>query len=150
MNIRQEKQKGFSAIIAVVLIVLFSLLGIYMATLSNIGSLNTTQSLGSMQAWFATRSTAEWAIYQALNRPACTCGTDCCTTAPAINGATINFTLGGANGFQGNVTSCTENTITEASSTYCVYNLGITTSKGTLGGITYVSRSIDISVTDAP
>ncbi len=149
MTTNLSNQKGFSAIIAVVLIVLFALLGTYMATLSNIGSLNTTQSLGSMQAWFAARSGAEWAVYQALNRPACTCGTNCCTAAPTINTATINFTAGGINGFQSTI-SCGESAVTEAGTSYCVYDLSVVAERGTVGSMTYVSRVINVSMTDAP
>ena len=97
MSVQFKKQNGFSAIIAVILIVLFALLGTYMATLSNIGSLNTTQSLGSMQAWFAAKSGLDWAVHDAIQNAA---GTLNC------NGAGPNFTLAGGatNSFNVNVT----------------------------------------------
>lgn len=56
MKTLKKAQKGFSIIVAVVLIVLFALIGGYMATLTSVGSLNTTVSAGGMQAWFAARS----------------------------------------------------------------------------------------------
>lgn len=146
---KPAKQKGFSAIIAVVLIVLFALLGTYMATLSTIGSLNTTQSLGSMQTWFAAKSGAEWAVHQALH-PAvpCTCGTDCCT---AINGATISFSTSGTiNGFQSTITACSDAPYTEAGSSYCVYNVSVSATRGSPGDMTYLSRNLNFSVTDLP
>lgn len=149
MSIITANQKGFSAIIAVILIVIFGLIGTYMATLANISSFNTTQSAGAMQAWFAARSSAEWAVYQSLNRPACTCGADCCTVAPTIDAASINFTTGELDGFQSSI-SCAESSVTEGSTSYCVYDLGITAERGSSGALTYISRSINLSVTDAP
>jgi MSHA biogenesis protein MshP len=153
MRLFNGKQKGFSAIIAVVLIVLFGLLGGYMATLSTVSVFNTAQSAGSMQAWFAARSGAEWAVYQALNR-ACTCGTDCCSTGTSgteinINGAVVSFDSGELNGYQATL-SCSESAVSEGGSNYCVYNLGVNAERGSSGSITYVSRQINLSITDAP
>jgi MSHA biogenesis protein MshP len=144
---RHRKQKGFSAIIAVILIVLFALLGTYMATLSNIASFNTTQSLGSMQAWFAARSGVEWAIFRVMNDGNC----------GAVDAVTLNLTGGSTNGFSV-VLGCNvidddamADGIKEAGITaYNVYNITADASKGSLGGITYLSKNIRISVTDAP
>ena len=141
---KYQKQKGFSAIIAVVLIVLFALLGTYMATLSSIGSLNTTQSLGSMQAWFAARSGLDWAVYDAIqnNGASLNCGA-----------AGPNFTLsgGGTNNFDVQVT-CTTTSFTEAGiCTPCItYGLTVVADRGSQGEITYVSRTLRASVTNAP
>jgi len=141
-----HRQKGFSAIIAVVLIVLFALLGTYMATLSNISSFNTTQSLGSMQAWFAARSGVEWAAFRVINDGNC----------GAVNAVTINLTGGATNGFSVAMT-CTvvdddgaADGIREGGTTYNIYNITANATKGTIGGISYLSKTINISITDAP
>jgi MSHA biogenesis protein MshP len=145
---RIGKQKGFSAIIAVVLIVLFALLGTYMATLSNISSFNTTQSLGSMQSWFAARSGIEWAVYRVINDGNC-------TTVSAAS--PLSLSGGSTNGFSVTLTCSVvdddglSDGIREAGgSPYNVYNITASASKGSLGGITYLSKNINISVTDAP
>jgi len=142
MSVLMNKQRGFSAIIAVVLIVLFALLGAYMATLSNISSLNTTQSRGAMQAWFAAKSGSSWAVYDAIQNAAANLN---------CNAAGPGFTLtgGATNGFDIQVT-CTSGSVTEASSTYTVYSLTIFAERGNAGDITYVSRTINVSVSDAP
>lgn len=142
MKISRNKQAGFSAIIAVILVVLFALLGTYMATLSNIGSLNTTQSLASMQAWFATKSGFEWAVYDAIHNGAV--NLNCNAGGPS-------FTLGGgaADGYKIQIT-CTTSPVTEASSTYIVYALTSVADRNSVGTITYVSRTIKASITDAP
>lgn len=149
MMINYKRQSGFSAIMAIIYVVLFAILGTFILTFSTISSLNTSQSLGSMRAWSAAKSGAEWAVYQALNRPACTCGTNCCTTGTAIDGASITFTTAGLNDFVSTV-SCADTSVTEASTSYCVYNLGVLATRGTAGDLTFVSRNINLSVTDAP
>jgi hypothetical protein len=143
----QNKQGGFSAIIAVVLIVLFALIGTYMATLSTIGSLNTTQSLGSMQAWFAARSSVEWAVFRVINDGDCV----------AVNAATpLSLTGGATNGFTVTL-ACSvfdddgmADGIDEGGTIYNVYDITVNARKGSVGDITYLSKSINISVTDAP
>jgi len=148
MNAGRRLQKGLGAITVIVLIVLFSLVGAYMSTLSTSATMNTILSGGAIQAWFSARSGVEWAVHQALNRPACACGgTTCCSTAPAIDGAVINFTGGGASGFQANV-GCSETSLTEGASSYCVYNIDVTASRGSAGEVTYAARRIEVTVTD--
>ena len=134
-----KKQKGFSAIIAVILIVLFGLIGTYMATLSNVSSFNTTQSAGSMQSWFAAKSGFEWAVYDALQNGA---GNLNC------NAAGPGFTLSGGatNGFNIQIT-CTSSSVTEGGTTYNVFGLTSVASKNSAGSITYVSRTINASIT---
>ena len=62
MRLLRKKQRGFSAIIAVILVILLALIGAYMSTLTSVGSINTTVSAGTMQAWYAARSGIEWAV----------------------------------------------------------------------------------------
>lgn len=147
MNRAPNKQQGFSIIIAIVLVTLFGLLGTYMATVSNISSLNTTQSLGSMQAWFATRSAVDWAVYRVVNDGDCT----------AVNTASpLSLTGGSTNGFSV-VLTCSvfdddgmADGIDETGTPYNVYDITANATKGSVGDITYLSKRINISVTDAP
>lgn len=148
MKVLRKVQRGLGAITVIILIVLFSLVGAYMSTLSTTATMNTVLSGGSIQAWFASRSAVEWAVHHALNRPPCGCGgTTCCTAAPAIDGAVINFTAGGMNGYRATI-DCSESGLSEGSSNYCVYNIGVLATRGTAGDETYVSRRIEVTVTD--
>ena len=141
-------QRGLGAITVIILIVLFSLIGAYMSTLSTSSTMNTILSGGSIQAWFASRSGVEWAVHQALNRPACVCGgTTCCSAGTSIDGAVINFSGGGTNGYQANI-DCSETSLTEGADSYCVYNIGVTATRGTVGQETYAARRIEVTVTD--
>ncbi len=144
MSVCFRRQRGFSAIIAVILIVLFALLGTYMATLSTIGSLNTSQSLGTMQAWFAAKSGLDWAVHDAVQNSAAslTCpGT--LPSFPVSAGEGDNFDV---------IVTCGITGFTEAGTcTPCTtYALEVTAERGTQGDITYVSRTLRASVTDAP
>jgi len=144
---RLISQKGFSAVMAIVLVVLLALLGASMSTLTTTSFLNTSSSTFSIQSWFAARSAVEWAVHTAVNQ-ACTCGTNCCAS---IDGTTINFSSGGLNGYQASfhgTTGCSEAPFTEGGADYCVYQIDVLGSRDTAGDITYASRRIKISITD--
>ncbi len=147
MKIKSIKQKGFSAIMAIVVVVLLAIIGATMSTLTTTSIINTTSSTLGIQSWFAARSAVEWAVHTALNQ-ACTCGTNCCAS---IDGATISFSVGGLSGYQANfdgTTGCSESSITEGGSAYCVYQIDVLGSHDSAGDLTYASRRIRISVTD--
>lgn len=132
--------------LVVVLIMLFGLLGTYMATMSTLGSLTTTQSGSAMQAWFGARSGVEWAVHQSLaaSDGGCTCATNCCT---GIHGQSLDFSEGGLDGYTATV-SCAASSVTEAGSSYCVYNLSVTGSNNSTSQVTSASRSISLSIFD--
>lgn len=138
MKTLKKVQRGFSIIVAVVLIVLFALIGGYMATLTSVGSLNTTVSAGGMQAWFAARSGIEWAVR------------DLIVGGGGCAGTTITLSGGNTNDFSVTLT-CTPASFTEAGiGTYDVYNLTSRATRGTPGQIAYVSRQLNVSITNAP
>lgn len=143
---KKNSQRGFSAVMAVVLIVLFALLGTYMATLSVTGSLGTTQSASAIQAWFAARSGVEWAVHTSLaaSDGGCTCATNCCT---GINGQLVNFSEGGLSGYTASV-SCTARAVIEGGANYCVYDLAVNAANSSTAQLTSASRVITLSVSD--
>jgi len=131
-------QQGFSAITAVVLIVLFGLLGAYMATLTGVQSLTTTLSSRTDQAWFTANSGAEWGIHQVLTGGSC-----------GAFPATLTITGGSGPSFSVDVT-CTATSVTEGPDTYNIYRLTASASSGNPGEIGHVARNVRVSVTDAP
>ena len=122
MKTVSSQQRGIGALTIIVFLVLLGLLGVYMNSMTTLSSLNTSASAGAMQAWFAASSGAEWGIYQALNRPACTCGSNCCAAGTAINGATINFSGGGTSNYRASL-DCSETPQNEGGTNYCVYDM---------------------------
>ncbi|HSR62934.1 MAG TPA: hypothetical protein VLN56_05980 [Gammaproteobacteria bacterium] len=138
MSINLYRQKGFSVLIAIALVVLFSLLGAYMATLTTVSGINTAGSAGAMQAWFAARSGVDWAVHRALTLNTCT----------GVNGQILNFSGGSMTGFQSAI-SCSETTgITEGPDTYNIYNISSLATRGAVGQENFVSRNITVTVTD--
>ncbi len=141
MKTFRKCQRGLSAVMAVILILVLALIGGYMATLTSVGSINTTVSAGTMQAWFAARSGIEWAVQQLF------------VTAPGAcigSPTTINLTGGNTNGYTV-VLTCTPTSFTESGTgTYNVYALTSRATRGSSGGVGYVSRQVNLSVTDAP
>lgn len=141
MKILKKCQRGFSAIVAVILIVLLALVGGYMSTLTSVSSINTTVSAGTMQAWFAARSGIEWAVQQII-----VTSPGSCISSPT----TINLTGGSLNGFSVTLT-CVPSSFTESGiGTYNVYALTSRASRGNPGDIAFVSRQVNLSITDAP
>lgn len=134
-------QKGFSAILAIVLLVLMALLGAYMSTQLSVGSLSTSLSFRGMQAWFAARSGIEWGIYQLLNQA--TPPSSCVANMEGVGGMTID-------GYNVSVDCIPSSQITEGSDKYYVYSLTATATGGISGNMTYVYRQISVNVTDAP
>lgn len=131
-----NRQRGFSAIAAVVMIVLFGLLGAYMATLTGVQSITTTLSAGTMQAWFAARSGIEWGVFQVTE------DNDC------FPDQTLELTEGATDRFQVSV-ACDSTAVFEAPNNYNVYTLTSTAIRGSVGTPGYVSRTIRVSVTGA-
>lgn len=140
MKVYRKRQQGVSAIVAVILIVLLALIGGYMATLTSVASISTTLSAGTMQSWFAARSGIEWAAQQII------------VTAPGacIAPTTINLSGGSSDGFSVALT-CIPSAFTESGiGTYNVYALTSRATRGNPGDIAYVSRQVNVSITDAP
>lgn len=134
-----NRQAGFSAITAVVLIVLFALLGAYMATVTGVQSLTTTLSSRADQAWFAANSGAEWAIRDVLVNGNCA----------GADGASLNISGGSGPDFSVDI-SCDAVSVTEGPDTYNIYQLLASADSGSVGEIGHVSRTVRVSVTDAP
>ena len=134
-------QRGFSAILAVVLLVLFGLVGTYLATMAGLGSASTTVSRDAMQAWFAAQSGLEWAVYQATRTgvhpaPALACG-GAGPVFPLSTAAASDFAI---------EVNCTFAPFIEGANVVNVYALTSTASRGTVGELGSVTRSVRASV----
>lgn len=129
MKILKQVQKGFIAILAIVVLVLFALIGVYMSTQMTTASMDTSASYLGMQAWMAARSGAEWGMYRALYGASCP--------------ASTSFAIGD---FSVTV-YCTSAAVSEGPDNYTVYNLTANASRGNPGSVLFVSREVNVSVT---
>lgn len=134
-----RRQAGFSAVIAIVLIVVLALLGAYAATTVGVQSLSTTLSRGGMQAWFAARAGIDRAVTAVLDGD--------CGSVPA---APFSLNGGGLDGFSLVQLDCAAASVQEGPDTYDVYQITATARRGNPGEIGYVSRTIQVSVSDQP
>jgi len=133
-----RRQNGFSAITAVVLIVLLGLIGAYMATITGIQSLTATLGAGAERARFAVGSGAEWAVKRAMDDDSCS----------NVDGQSLNIDAGNGVTFTVDFT-CNAVSVTEAPDTYNIFQITAAAYRGgSAGNIGYVSRSVRISAAD--
>ena len=130
MKVLKHVQQGVIAILAIVVLVLFALIGVYMSTQMTTASMDTSASYLGIQAWLAARSGADWGMYEALHGASCP--------------ASTSFTMGDF----GVTVKCTSAAVSEGPDNYTVYNLSATASRGNPGDVLYVSREVTVSVTN--
>ena len=130
------RQRGFSLVSAVFLLVVLGGLGVYAVRLNTLQQQTVTAGLRAAQAFQAARTGVAWGAYRALNAGACAAST------------TLNLTEGAANGFRVSV-QCTQRTHTEGTGTVQVYVFDVKAEGGTYGGPDYVSRRLQTKITDA-
>ncbi len=131
MNIRQS---GFSLVAAIFLLVVLAGLGAVAVRISTSQSAGASQSLLGSQALQAAKSGAAWAAHQAI---AGSCGTQ---TATLTEAGTTGFTV---------TTNCNQTNHAEGSQTTNVFIIDVVAQRGQYGGADYVSRRLQVKITDA-
>ncbi len=66
-----KKQKGFSIVMAIFILIVLSLLGSYMVKLTGVQYATSLSVLQGMRAYQAARAGVEWGIYQVSNNNSC-------------------------------------------------------------------------------
>ena len=130
--------RGFSLISAIFLLVVITLLGAYVVTLST--SQQTTEALDveGARAYQAARAGIEWGAWQILQASAGGFRTSC-DAAP--NSQALAGLAGTLSGFAVQV-QCSSTATTEAGVNVRVYQVTVTASKGNLGSLFYVERQL--------
>ena len=130
-----SRQRGFSLIPALFLLVVLAALGAVAVRLSAVEHQTVVLAMQSSRAYAAAQAGVEWSAYQALVNSSC-------------GSSTLALTEGGLGGFDVD-TTCTSTTHTEGSATTSVYILEAFAHSGSYGTPDYVSRRIRATVTDA-
>ena len=131
---RARGARGFALISAVVLIVVFALLGAAIVSLSTRHQLGSARDLFGSRAYFAAKAGIEWGAYQVLQSGSCAGS----STLPALSGSAAGFTV---------VVSCTRSgPFDEAGSSVSVYQITSTATIGTLGSADYAERQLQALV----
>jgi MSHA biogenesis protein MshP len=136
MNAKQ--QNGFGIVAAIFILVVLATLAVYIVNIS--GSVHSATSMTqlSTRAYYAARSGVEYGVYNATHPSGAGCS------------ASSNFTLtNGGIPFQVAV-SCSATAVVEGANSYSIYDIQSTSKYGASTDFDYVTRTVSISVTDAP
>ena len=142
MTRRHVKQRGFTLVSAIFLLVVLASLGAYMVTLSGVQQVTTSQSVQAARAYFAAKAGLEWGIHWAI-APGADAGDP---TLGQCALSTGSFTLTGA-GFEGvSVTVTCTRTIYNGNDLYHIFNLTSTATNGSAGTPDYLERKLQAIV----
>jgi MSHA biogenesis protein MshP len=139
-----SRQRGFTLVTAIFVIVVLATIVGYMVSLSGTQRATSLLALQGARAYMAARSGIEWGTQQSFTNTAATCA-----LAPASqqNSFTLNST--GLMGFKVTVT-CSYTNHTEKSITLPVYHLIALAEYGNYGSPDYISRQVEATLSDAP
>lgn len=132
-----KKAAGFAIASAIFLLVILSLLGAFMLTLSNTEHLTSARDVQGSRAYRAARAGLEWAAAKlSADSSACPAASTTLDDGDGSPPADLeDFTV---------VVTCTMNSYSEGSGSPNVFWIESTaTAGGAVGGIGYVERSLD-------
>lgn len=140
------RQKGFSLISAIFLLVVIAALGAFAVTLSTTQHQSAALDVLGARGYQAARAGVEWGAYQLLPNSAVAGGyAENCragATSQVLAAGTLPGTLAG---FEVNV-GCTATTAVEAGTTIDIYQLTSTATQGVVATPNYVERQIGVTI----
>jgi MSHA biogenesis protein MshP len=129
-----KRQRGFSIVLAIFVLVVLGLLGGYMVRLSGVQIGTSIYALQGARAYQAARAGIEWANGRINNGGSCT----------DINAQT-GLTFAGIDGFTVKL-SCASQTDSEADQNPTVYRINALSQSGAYTGGDYVARKLEITI----
>ena len=142
----RKRSGGFSLISAIFLLVVVTLLGAYVATLSSSQHIAEALDVEGARAYQAARAGVDWGAWQLLQAPAGGFRTSCDgATYAAPFSQPLAGLAGTLSGFAVQV-QCGSAATTEAGTNVRVYRLTVTASKGNLGSLFYVERQLQATL----
>ena len=137
---KQARQKVFSIVAAIFLVVVIALIAAFMVNIGNVQRTTSSFAVIGTRGHFAAVSGIDWAVHQVLSNPG----------APACFASPTTFTLpGGGNAFR--VTAnCTPSAVTEGTDNYAVFDISVIAEFGVSGQEDYFSRTLAASVSTLP
>ena len=139
-----KQERGFALVAAIFIVVVLAMLGIMMVTIGGMQRATASAAVQGARAFYAARSGIEWGTFGALNNTVATCGNAAST--PTTNIFSLSTT--GLSGYTVTVV-CSYTTHRERSDTYNVYVISSTATSGNFGDADYVSRTLQVTVTNA-
>lgn len=129
-----HKQRGFTIVMAIFILVVLGLLGGYMVRLSGVQHATSTYALQGARAYQAARAGLGWAIAKISAGGGCV----------DVNAQTA-LTLSDIPGFTVNLT-CTLVSYQEGSDNPKIYHINAHSEFGAYDGVDYVSRELEASI----
>lgn len=129
-----NRQRGFSLVTAMFILVVVALLGSYMVKLTLVQTATFNASLQGARAYQASRAAIEWSIARISNGG--TCGD--------VNAQTA-MSFSGLSGFSVRLT-CSSQSYSEATSTLTAYRVDALATFGTYGTRGYVARELEANI----
>lgn len=133
------KQRGFSIVSGIFLLVVLASLGAVMMNLSAVQHITSAQDVQGTRAYLAAKGGMEWGIYKVLRDPPPP------AAAPSCPG-TSTLTLGDPGNTFNVMITCTSAPFTEGGNDVTVYKIVSTASQGTVGTPGFVERRLQATV----
>jgi MSHA biogenesis protein MshP len=134
INCVKDRQRGFSLISAIFLLVVIAALGTFAVTLSTTQQQSAALDVLGSRAYQAARAGIEWGAYQVLQNGGCPLPTQVLAAMP---NTLANFNV---------QVDCSSTTTSEAGATVTMYQLTSTAKQGTQATPDYVERQMTVSI----
>ena len=130
---RPARARGFTLVTAVFLLVVVALVAGYALSIGTTQRTDSTLALLGKRADFAARSGLEWGIAKVVQDNACPVGTSFTPAGTGIDGFSV-------------AVSCSAATVTEGASTYPIFTLTVTATRGGEGSEDFARRTVSAQV----
>lgn len=127
----RNRQRGFSLVSTLFVLVVLAALGGYMSRLNNAQHTSSALVSQSSRARFAALSGLDWAIYQVRVN-----GADCSSIGPPP----------ALEGFSLSLSRCVSYPVTEGATSYTLHDIEVTASRSSLGLSDHVRRQVRATV----
>ena len=137
---RVDRQRGFSVVSAIFILVVLTAMGAAMLTFSNVQQTTATQDLQGSRAYQAARAGMDWGIYKVLRDPPPPASAPGCfanNTAVSLAGTLAGFAVS---------VDCSASVFSEGANTVTLYTITSTASQGAAGSANKVERELQAVV----
>ncbi|MFL6622699.1 MAG: pilus assembly protein MshP [Sulfurifustis sp.] len=142
----RKRERGFSLVAAIFVIVVLALLGAFMVTIGQVQRSTVTGALQGSRAYYAAKAGVELGVYNALNTPL---GTTCGAAPASVQTGPLALSVPGLDGFTVTVV-CSYTTHQEQGNTFQVFSISSTATYGIFGSPDYAARTIHTTATNSP
>lgn len=142
---RSNKQRGFTLVSAIFLLVVLALLGAYMVTIGGVQRATTSQALMAARVYYGAKSGLEWAIQRATAPQVTNNNT---ASGLCSSASSFNLTGNGLEGISVTVTCTRIDYPPKGGKVYSVFYITSLAKFGSLGSPDYSQRLLEATVTN--